>query len=94
MADDNGDSQDGFTLKAFGAEMNIRGKDVFPILRFVAVCGGIGYVLYSFHIDHKEIAKTMSEMTYIVSLPPDARGNLRLDMPESLREKIVPAAAK
>ena len=88
------ESREGVTLKAFGAEVNVTGRDVIPILRFIAFCGAVGYVLYTFHVDHKEIAQTMKEMTYIVSLPQDARSNLRLDMPESLREKVIPTAAK
>ena len=81
--------QEGVELKAFGISLNVRGKDILPILKFIALWSVIGYVLYSFHGDHKEIAQTMREMTYIVSLPPDSRGHLNLDMPESLRQKIA-----
>lgn len=89
MAEATGEQQDGVELKAFGASLNIKGKDVIPILRFLAVWSVVGYVAYSFHADHKEIAETMREMTYIVSLPPDARGNIRLDIPDSLQKKMA-----
>ena len=83
-----GEQQEGVELKAFGISLNVKGKDILPILKFFAIWSVVGYMVYSFHADHNEIAQTMREMTYIVSLPPDSRGNLRLDMPESLREKV------
>ena len=94
MAEATGEQQEGVELKAFGASINIKGKDVLPILRFIAMWSVAGYVVYAFHVDHKEISQTMREMTYIVSLPPDTRGNLRLDMPDSLRNKVVAPAPK
>lgn len=92
MAEENGTQKveadftgpTGFGLKLRGVTFD----QLVKLLKGIAVFGLLGYVVWMFHDDHKEIADTMGIMTYVISLPQASREALNLNMPAALQDRM------
>ena len=90
--------QDEVEVKTPAGSIRARGTDLIAIISAIAV-GLMVYMQWEHRIEAKaaqtevvnamqQVADSQSELSYLISLTPDERTKLNLDMPESLRKKI------
>jgi len=75
-----------------GLRVNLKNVTYEQIVKYtkgVALFGLLAWAVWIFHDDHKNLGDTMQVMTYVISLPQEQRGALKLTMPDSLREKVA-----
>lgn len=81
-----------------GFKIRARGYDLIVILMAFGVAG-IAYLLWEHKVDAKaaqaevthavqEVASSQTELSYLMTLTPDERSKLKLEMPESLRKRV------
>lgn len=92
------DQQDELEVKTPAGSLRARGTDIIGLINLLAVCC-ILFICYQQNNESKaakmEVAtalqkftQSQEELSYLVSLTPEQRAKLNLDVPESLRRRM------
>jgi hypothetical protein len=99
MAEPTKEEQEQIDFAGFGMRTRVRGHDVIVVVLVVLLFGALGYLVHEhdlksvkivdeLSLSQQKILNEVSALTYVMTLSPEDRVKLRLDMPESLRKKL------
>ena len=86
-------------LAGFGLRARVRGHDIIVVVLVVLLFLCIGYLIWdhdhkntgridSLAIAQQQVINEVAALTYVMTLTPDERAHIKLNMPESLRKKL------
>jgi hypothetical protein len=85
------DSGDSFEADTPIGKVKVSGQTTTAWVAAMSALGLVLWLGWQHHdrmaADHREVKESLSEMIYVLSLSPEDRARLRIDMPESLRRK-------
>lgn len=79
---------DELEVSGMGWKAKLTGKQSLLYGLFLALVCGSAWSFYKTHEEHAQLRDLFSEVVYVLSLKPEDRERLRLDMPDTLRSKM------
>lgn len=80
---------DDITLQAFGVKLHATGRIVIIILLVIAVIGAGVWHAFTTMEEHSSIARSITVLTYVLTLSDQERKDLRLQIPEELIHRTI-----
>lgn len=80
---------DDINLKAFGVELHATGRMVIIILLVCAVLGFGLWHAFTTMEEHSSIARSVTVLTYVLTLSEQERKDLRLQIPDELIHRTI-----
>jgi hypothetical protein len=74
-------------VSGMGWKAKLTGRQSLLYGLVMAMCAGSAWSFYKTHEEHAQLRDLFSEVVYVLSLKPEERERLRLDMPDTLRSK-------
>ena len=95
MSEDNGQ----LDVSGFGLRARVRGHDIIVVVLIVILFSAVGYLVWdhdaktsdrivALTVGQQHVIEEVSALTYVMTLTPDERASLKLNMPEALRKKL------
>ena len=86
-------------VSGFGLRARVRGHDIIVVVLVVILFSAVGYLVWDhdtknsdrileLSVGQQRVIEEVSVLTYVMTLTPDERVSLKLNMPESLRKKL------